>query len=115
MKDQKKYLPLLKIISKLKGPEVSELMAHLDDNSINVICESCYNILYNDLHLSKQKKGQLKRFIRANCSVHRLKKISTRKVPISKRRRCLQQEGKGLPLLLASVIPFITDLIFGKK
>jgi hypothetical protein len=112
---QKKYLPLLRLIKKLKGPEISELIMHLDDNSIDHLCEACYNLLYNDMNLTKQKKTRLKRYIKSNCSIHRLKQISTKNVPISKRRRCLSQEGKGLPLLLASVIPFITDLIFGKK
>ena len=113
--EHKKYLPLLKLLRKMKGSDVSELLTHLNDESINTICESCYNLLYNDLNLTKQKKTRLKRFIKSNCSIHRLKKISSKNVPISKRRRCLIQEGKGLPLLLASVIPFITDLIFGKK
>jgi hypothetical protein len=47
--------------------------------------------------------------------VHRLNKISKKSHPISKRRKALQQEGKGLPLLLASAIPFLIDLFTGKN
>jgi hypothetical protein len=37
-----------------------------------------------------------------------------KKLPLSKRRTALKQEGRGLPFLLASAIPFITSLFMRK-
>jgi len=113
--NKKNCVPLLKVLKTLKGPDLKEILLHLDDTSTNVICECVYNVLHTDLKLSSQKKNGLKKFIKSKCSIHRLKKISTKNVPISKRRKYLSQEGTGLPLLLGTAIPFLIDLIFGKK
>jgi hypothetical protein len=111
----KKNLSLLKVLSKLKASDLSEIVLHLDDETTNTLCETIYNVLHTDLQFSSQKKAHLKRFIKSNCSVHRLKKISCKRVPLFKRKKCLSMEGRGLGLILASAIPFLTDLIFGKK
>jgi len=33
-----------------------------------------------------------------------------KRIPLSKRKTALAQEGRGLPFLLASAIPFLTSL-----
>jgi len=57
----------------------------------------------------------LKKFIKSNCSLHRLEKISKKSLPVTQRRKALKQEGKGLPLLLGAAIPFLMDLFMGRK
>ena len=101
--EKKKYLPLLDTLRKLNGNDVSNIMDFLTDDAIDHVCECVYNVLHTDLSLSSSKKTRLKKFIKSNCSIHRLK-----------RRKALKQEGKGLPLLLASVIPFLANLFAPK-
>ena len=112
--EKKKYLPLLEVLHKLNPTDVSNVMDFLNDDAIDNVCECVYNVLNTDINLSSKKKTQLKKFIKSNCSIHRLKKISKKTLSVSKRRKALKQEGKGLPLLLASVIPFLVNLFTGK-
>jgi hypothetical protein len=112
---KKKYLPLLNILKKLKPKDVSDLVEFLSDDAIDNICECVYNVIHTDLNLPSRKKSKLRNFIKSNCSIHRLNKITSKKEALFKRRKALQQEGKGLPMILATAIPFLVDLIFGKK
>lgn len=109
-KEKKKYLPLFRVLQKLNAHDVSDVMDFLTDDAIDNICECVYNIINTDISLSAKKKAHLKKFIKSNCSIHRLKKISKKTIPVSKRRKALKQEGRGLPMLLASVIPFLANL-----
>ena len=113
--DKKKYIPLFHIIKKLKSPDdVSNIMDFLKDDAIDNICECVYNILNTDINLSPRKKSNLKKFLNSNCSLHRLNKISKKTLPISKRRKALKQEGKGLGMILASVLPFLANSFIPK-
>ena len=112
--EKKKYLPLLNVLRKLDAKDVSNVMDFLTDDAIDHVCECVYNVLHTDLSLSRPKKTRLKNFIKSNCSVHRLKKISKKTLPVSKRRKALKQEGKGLGMILASVIPFLANLFTPK-
>ena len=109
-----KYIPLLKTLQKLKGDEFSNLVDHLDDGSVDSICECVYNLVYKDLNIPSKKRNHVKKYLKSNCSVHRLKTIANKKNSVFKRRRALKQEGKGLPFLLATALPFLANLIFGK-
>jgi hypothetical protein len=113
--DKKKYIPLLNVLKKLNPKEMEGILDFLNDDAIDNICECVYNVIHTDLSLPNKKKSKLKNFIKSNCSVHRLNKISSKKENIFKRRKALKQEGKGLPMILATAIPFLVDLIFGKK
>ena len=112
--EKKKYFPLLNVLRKLDANEVSHVMDFLTDDAIDHVCECVYNVLHTDLSLSGPKKARLRKFIKSNCSVHRLKKISKKTLPVSKRRKALKQEGKGLGMILASVIPFLANLFTPK-
>ena len=113
--EKKKFIPLLNVLTKLKHNEISDIIDFLNDDAIENICECVYNVIHTDLKLPNKKRNKLKNFIKTNCSVHRIKKISSKKENIFKRRKALKQEGKGLPMLLATAIPFLIDLFTGKK
>jgi len=115
MENRKKYIPLLNILKKLKPTEISGIIDFLNDDAVDNICECVYNVIHTDLNLPKQKKNKLKNFIKANCSIHRINKIASKKENLFKRRKALKQEGKGLPMILATAIPFLIDLITGRK
>lgn len=107
----KSVLHLLKLVKKLKKDEFSYFIEHLNDKSIDNICECVYNVVNTDIKLTKKKRNQLKKHIKSNCCISRIKRISSKKIPVHKRRQALKQEGKGLPLILASVIPFVASLL----
>ena len=111
----KKDLHLLKMLSKMKGDEFKNVIGSLSDDTVDNVCECVYNVIYNPaLKITSRKKNNLKKFIKSTCSIHKLKTISDKKQPLFKRRQVMRQEGKGLPFLLASAIPFLISL-FTKK
>lgn len=105
-----KFLSLIKFARKLKPEELECFIDYLSDPAIEQMCECIYNVINTDLKLPRRKVGQLKKHIKTKCNSKRLKCISNKKVPIFKRRKALKQEGRGLGLLLASAIPFLTSL-----
>ena len=110
----KKDIPLLKILTKLKGEDFKAMVDTFNDETVDNVCECVYNLIYNPaLKIGSKKKTNLKKFIKTKCSIHRLKNIADKKQPIFKRRLILKQEGRGLPFLLASAIPFLISLFTG--
>jgi len=103
-------IKLLRMIKKMSNKDFSKFITKADDDTINDLCECIYNVINTDLNFSNRKKKCLKNHIHKNCSKIRLKKIMDKKIALSKRKTALKQEGRGLPFLLASVIPFLTSL-----
>ena len=110
----KNFVKLLRQIKKMSNKDFAKFVSKVDDETINDLCECVYNVINTDLNFTKRKKKCLKDHVHKNCSRIRLNKIINKKVALSKRRMALKQEGRGLPFLLASVIPFLTSL-FTKK
>jgi hypothetical protein len=102
-------------MKKLSGEDLNSFLDHLNDTSIDNVCECIFNVVNTDLKLSKAKRLKLRNHVKKNCCLSNIKRITNRKVPIYKRRKALQMEGRGLPLILASVIPFLTSLFTRKK
>jgi putative N-acetylmannosamine-6-phosphate epimerase len=86
IENKKKYLPLLNILKRLKPKDVSDIMEFLTDDAIDNICECVYNVIHTDINLPSRKKAKLRNFIKSNCSIHRINKIT------SKKRRYLKEE-----------------------
>ena len=111
----KDFVNFLKFTKSLKKGEFEHLIDYLSDNSIDHICECVYNVINTDLKMNVKKVRKLKTHIRKNMNSKRLKVIANKKIPLLKRRRSIKQEGRGLPLLLASVIPFLANLFMPKS
>ena len=109
--EKKKLIPILKSLTKMSGTDLHDSVDCLSDNTIDGICECVYNELFTDLKLSKRKQSLLKNHIKKKCCIKRLKKITDKSHPVSKRRALLKQEGSGLPLLLMTAVPFLIDLV----
>lgn len=114
MLDQK-FLKVLGILKRLKAADIGYFIEHLNDSCIDNICECVFNVINTDLNLSKTKKRTLRNHIKRNCCMKRIKSITDKKIPIFKRKKALIMEGRGLPLILASVIPFLTSLFTRKR
>lgn len=112
---QKDFLKFLQAAKKMKSGEMSNILDFLSDNTIDDICECVFNVINTDLRLSRGKKNRLRAHIKKNCNLKRIKCLTNKKIPIFKRRKALKMEGRGLPLILASVIPILTSLFTRKR
>ena len=81
----KKLIRLFKFIVSQKSNDKTTCLAFLNENSVDDISESIYNILYNEklnLNLSKSQKSKLKRIIKPNAKS--FENISKRNIPVRK-------------------------------
>jgi len=103
-------LPFFKSLQKLPTDSLKHILQHMDDNSVDKICECVYNVLHTKLKFSSQKKKRLIRSLHEHCCLKTLKTIGNKKVSVSKRRKALVQEGKGIGLILSAIVPLLTRL-----
>lgn len=108
----KKKLELYKVLNSVPKVTLKHIIKHLDDESIDDICECVFNIIYTDLKLSNKKRSALKTKLHKHCCVKNLKRISNKKLSTSRRRKALMQEGEGIGLILSTVIPLLTKLFW---
>lgn len=106
----KSFIDFASSTKHLRPHQFANLVDYLSDKAIDDIGECIFNVIHNHINLTSAKKSRLKIHIKTKCCVRRIKLIGNRRIPLSKRRNAIKQEGKGLPLILASVIPFIASL-----
>ncbi len=111
-KVSKEKVKLYKSLHKMKPDVLKEVIQHLDENSINDLCECVYNVIHTDLSLSPKAKQRLRIQLKKKCSHNNLRIITNKKIAVSKRRKALSQEGAGLGIILATVVPYIAKLIY---
>ena len=111
----KEKMLFYKTLQKLKPDVLKEVIQHLDDNSVDSLCECVYNVIYSDMSIAPKTKKLLRKKLKKTCSVTNLKNIASKKVSVSKRRQALSQEGTGIGLILATVVPWLANLIFNRK
>jgi hypothetical protein len=115
MKANKKIVPLIDTLHRLNPKDLTHVLKHLKEKEIDMICECVYNVINTPLNLSKRKKCNLKRYLKKHCCKRRLQTITNKKVNFEKRKKALQQEGKGLGMILATALPFLFNLFSPKK
>ena len=111
----KKLIRLFKFIVSQKSNDKTTCLAFLNENSVDDISESIYNILYNEklnLNLSKSQKSKLKRIIKPNAKS--FENISKRNIPVRKRQSSIVQHGTGIGTVLLTLIPILTSLLSKK-
>ena len=108
LKEREKYIGLLKITKKLKPEERSELVRYLKNDAVEFLCECVHNVLYTDLGIKNRNK--IKKQIKNNCSIHRLKVISSKSKSSDAKIKALRQEGKGLGFIISAALPFLINL-----
>lgn len=110
----KDKMALYQSLHKLKPNILSDVIQHLDDKSVDNLCECVYNVIHTDLSLAPKVKNKLRKHLKNKCSKKNLSIITTKKHPVSKRRKALSQEGTGIGLILGTVIPYLAKLIYDK-
>ena len=111
----KKLIRLFKFIVSQKSNDKTTCLALLNENSVDDISESIYNILYNEklnLNLSKSQKSKWKRIIKPNAKS--FENISKRNIPVRKRQSSIVQHGTGIGTVLLTLIPILTSLLSKK-
>ena len=111
----KKLLTLFKFIVSQKSNDRTSCLAFLNENSVDDISESIYNILYNEKLnsiFSKSQKSKLKRIIKPNTKS--FENISKRNIPVRKRQSSIVQHGTGIGTVLLTLIPILTSLLSKK-
>ena len=112
----KKLLTLFKFIVSQRSDNKTTALSFLDENSINDISESIYNILYNEklnLNISKAQKAKLKKIIKPNSRI--FEDISKRNIPVKRRHTKIIQQGSGIGTILLTLIPVLTSLLTKRK
>ena len=111
----KKLIRLFKFIVSQKSNDKTTCLAFLNENSVDDISESIYNILYNEKlnsNFSKSQKSKLKRIIKPNAKS--FENISKRNIPVRKRQSSIVQHGTGIGTVLLTLIPILTSLLSKK-
>lgn len=110
----KQKIQLYKSLQKVKPDVLSDILQHLNDNSIDDLCECVYNVIHTDLSLTPKVKQKLRKQLKQKCSTKNLRTIVSKKIPVSKRRKALSQEGAGLGIILATVVPYLAKFLYDK-
>lgn len=110
----KEKMKLYTSLHKMKPDLLKNVIQHLDENSIDNLCECVYNVIHTDLSLSPKAKQRLRSQLKKKCSKTNLRIITNKKIAVSKRRKALSQEGAGLGVILATVVPWIAKLIYDR-
>jgi hypothetical protein len=110
----KEKMALYNSLHRLKPDTLRTIIGHLNDQSVDSLCECVYNVIHTDLSLSPKVKQRLRNHLKKKCSLKNLKIITTKNEPVSKRRKALSQEGTGIGLILGTVIPYLAKLIYDR-
>ena len=104
----KQLLPL----TKLSPIQQKQIVPLLSDECVHKICESCQNLLSNNLNLNSKKRNFVKTILQK--SRKNIRNISKPHTSLLRKRKILasNQTGKGIFSVLASVIvPTLIGLI----
>lgn len=109
----KKYIPLLKIIKKLKNDEKRVLVKHLDSRSIE--CLSCVfrNAIANPTLGAEQQEHLRQRLWDKRNDVRFI--ANAKKSADAKKRRLSQLGGNLLGLIIGQLLPLVASLLTSKK
>ncbi len=105
----KKILPFLQVLKDIKPVQRKILLAHLDDQSLNNICEATSNVLHNP-NLTSKQKTRLRRYLNPHKSSIRY--LSRKKTTVkNKKKKLFEIGGNPLAFILSAAIPLLIDAI----
>lgn len=105
----KRNLPILKALLTLKPKEIRGFLCHASEDLILTLCEISLNVLKGHIPLTSGQYSKLskqKKFI---------KLFANHKTGVKHKRKVMIQSGGFLPLLLSTVLPFVTSMLSGGR
>jgi hypothetical protein len=115
-KKLRQILPLLKTLQGVKPQDNrSVLLSHLDDEACEAMYETLYNVMANEKIGPATRKKLRKKLWAHQEPMNFLTKNGKRYSPKLKRKKLAAMGGNPLGLILSAAIPFITDLLLGKR
>jgi hypothetical protein len=105
----KKFTPYLRLLHK-SSPKVRKALTkrHCNPEFIKCICECVKNVLVGNVSLSKEHKKKLKRHR------HSLRKLASKKTPLTVKKRIIQSGG-FLGALLGPIVKVLGGLFGGSS
>ena len=111
-----KILQLLKFLANLNKKDQETSLKFLNDEGLEYISETIFNILYNSDCTSSLTKDRRKKLIKTLKPKDKIfQQISNKQRPILSRRKKILQSGSGISLLLSAAIPFLVSLLLPRK
>ena len=104
----------LQCIRALRPDNRRTFMETCSDNCIDSICEFCYNLIQENLPLTRKTRYRIKTSL--NPIRFKLRKLADPKVSPLEKRKLLQEKqvGDGIFPLIASIVPTLISLLASK-
>ena len=104
----------LQCIRALRRKNRFTFMETCSDNCIDSICEFCFNLIQDNLPLSKSSKSRIKENLKPIR--FKLRKLTDPEVSVQEKRELLQEQqvGEGIFPLIASIVPTLISLLASK-
>ncbi len=114
VKSPENCLKTLKVLKRLKGNDLTNILDRLSDETIDELCTVIYNFMYSELPGQTEQREKVRNLIEKNRNKYQT--IVNSRTGVGRRRKLLvEQSGEGLGALLAVGIPLIANLISSLK
>lgn len=101
-----KALPLLKLICESGEKERDSIINHMSDSTAQIVCGCAYNALH---HRGIARRNEI--YDTFKNKSNDLRYVSNFNKPIRLRKKRLIKHGKGVGIIIASVLPLIANFI----
>ena len=108
-KKRAEQIEFLKTLAGLSAEKQNSIIKFLNTESIDLLCECCHNLIFQDLGLTRAQKRKLKGKIIGKVKLLRF--ISKKSNKNSSRKKKFLQTGGALGAILSIAVPIIADLI----
>ena len=110
-------LPLLSTLKELDSKQIQTILPYLSTDTHNGLCLCIHNSLSNYTKIPQDNIDQLKNVLGPKLNNYRYlsdKRNARSSKVVGDRAKVLVQSGEGLGIILSSVIPLLTSLLFPK-
>ena len=102
-----------KLLSVCRDPRVRKsIIAHSPDALVKTICNAALNVERGEVVLNKKQKAELGKYR------SQIAKLTSRSIPIAKKRKILNQKGGAfpiIPILLSAALSTLGPLLFQSR
>lgn len=111
----KKHFGLIKALSRVAAEDRESILQHLEPPAVDILSECVHNCITGvGRRLPAEARLKLKKSISKDASVLRLLSKKSKRRSEARQRKLLCQSGGSLGLILATILPIISSLLFNK-